>query len=529
MRYGKHITAPTPQDQPIVGREQEMGKNDAGGYGFKISPWQMLNRFLILGTEGGGYYVGERVQTLRNVVSVSNCIKEDGTRVVREIVAISNTGRAVKNDPAIFALAMVMKQGNEEARKAAYAALPIVCRIGTHLFSLAQALSDLGKGWGRGTKRAFSNWYLEKEPDRAAYQVAKYQSRNGWSNADILRLAHPKTTDPALNAVFKWAVDGEVSEALPAIIVGFEQAKKATSVEETVALIKKYNLPRECIPTQFLNTKEVWRVLLENMPLTAMIRNLGNMTKVGLLTSTSDETQTVVSRLQDANYIKRSRVHPISILLALKQYESGGGYRSSSTWTKVQKIVSALDRAFYLAFDNVEPTGKNFFIGIDVSGSMSCPIGETNLKSCEVSAALAMTIMKTEPKYWAYGFCSYLVDLGIHDGMDLATVAKNTLKSNFGSTDCAAAINYAKDKKLDVDVFVIITDNDTWAGRRGGHPSEALKAYRKVMSKPNAKMIVLATSPSPFTIADPQDPGMLDIAGFDASVPQALAEFVRMD
>jgi 60 kDa SS-A/Ro ribonucleoprotein len=527
MRYGKHINPSTPQSQPIPGREKDMTKNAAGGYVFSVNRWQRLTRFLILGTEGGGYYINEQRLTFDNLTSVNACIKEDGVRVVNEIVAISEAGRAVKNDPAIFALAMVMKTGDDKARQAAYAAVPKVCRIGTHLFTLAQALSDLGKGWGRGTKRAFANWYLEKDADQAAFQAAKYQSRNGWSNADILRLAHPKTTNASLNAVFKWAVDGEVTEGLPKVIVGFEKAKKATSAKEVVSLIKEYNLPRECVPTQYLTNIEVWRVLLETMPLTATIRNLGNMTKIGLLTATSDETQLVVARLQDAKYIQRSRVHPITILLALKQYQSGGGYRSTSNWTPVQKIVSALDKAFYLAFENVEATGKKFFIGIDVSGSMSSPVGDTNLRSCEVSAAMAMTIMKKEPKYWAYGFCDKLVDLKIHDGMDLATVAQNTLKSNFGSTDCAAAINYAMDKGLDPDVFIIITDNDTWAGKRN-HPSQALAQYRKKMNKPDAKMIVLATYPSQFTIADPNDPGQLDIAGFDTTVPQVVAEFSKM-
>lgn len=527
MRIGKHLNGPTPQTQPIPGRESDMTKNHAGGYVFTIDKWQRLTRFLILGTEGGGYYINEQKLTLQNLTSVRECIKEDGIRVVNEVIAISDAGRAIKNEPAIFALAMVMKHGDDAARQAAYGALPKVCRIGTHLFILAQALSDLDKGWGRGTKRAFANWYLEKNADQAAFQAAKYQSRDGWSNADILRLAHPKTTNPALNAVFKWAVDGVATEGLPSIIVGFEKAKKATTADEIVALIKEYNLPRECIPTQHLNNVKVWRVLLENMPLTATIRNLGTMTKNGLLTAGSDETQLIASRLSDAAYIKRSRVHPITILLALKQYQSGRGFRGDSSWTPVQRIVSALDKAFYLAFDNIEATGKKFFIGIDVSASMGAPIASTNLKSCEVSAAMAMTIMKKEPKYWAYGFCNQLVDLGIHDGMDLATVTKNTVRNNFGSTDCAAAINYAMDKNLDPDVFVIITDNETWAGGRN-HPAQALAQYRKKMNKPNAKMIVLATTPSKFTIADPNDPGMIDIAGFDSSVPQVVAEFTKM-
>lgn len=262
MRYGSHINSGTPQNQPIFGKN--MKKNDAGGYVFQINDWQKLSRFLILGTEGGTYYTSEKKLTLTNLQAVNACIKQDGLRVVQEIVDVSQKGRAVKNDSAIFALALVMKHGDEEARKAAYEAIPSVCRIGTHLFTLAQALRDLDKGWGRGLKRAVANWYLEGDVDKTAYQVAKYQQRDGWSNADLLRLAHPKTTNPTLNALFSWTVDGTVGENLPKIIVGVEKAKIASNDSEIISLIKEYNLPRECIPTQFLNTKQVWSALLED-------------------------------------------------------------------------------------------------------------------------------------------------------------------------------------------------------------------------------------------------------------------------
>jgi len=43
----------TSQSQAILGREKEQVKNNAGGYSFAIDKWSILNRFLILGTEGG--------------------------------------------------------------------------------------------------------------------------------------------------------------------------------------------------------------------------------------------------------------------------------------------------------------------------------------------------------------------------------------------------------------------------------------------------------------------------------------------
>ena len=44
-----------------------------------------------------------------------------------------------------------------------------------------------------------------------------------------------------------------------------------------------------------------------------------------------------------------------------------------STWEPNEEIVKALDEAFYQAFTHVVPTGKTFYLGVDVSGSMSSP------------------------------------------------------------------------------------------------------------------------------------------------------------
>jgi 60 kDa SS-A/Ro ribonucleoprotein len=47
---------------------------------------------------------------------VGRGIKADGVRAVNRIVEISDGGRAPKNDPAIFALALVVTDGDESAK-----------------------------------------------------------------------------------------------------------------------------------------------------------------------------------------------------------------------------------------------------------------------------------------------------------------------------------------------------------------------------------------------------------------------------
>ena len=106
--------------------------------------------------------------------------------------------------------------------------------------------------------------------------------------------------------------------------------------------------------------------------------------------------------------------------------------------------------------------------------------------------------------------------------MDLPPHFVTFVQVPMGGTDCAQPMLYAKKKKLNVDVFIVYTDNETWAGQV--HPSQALKQYREATGI-NARLIVCAMCSTKFTIADPNDPGMLDMAGFDSAAPEVIRSF----
>ena len=61
--------------------------------------------------------------------------------------------------------------------------------------------------------------------------------------------------------------------------------------------------------------------------MTALIRNLATMTRVGVLAPGSDGTAKVVAQLGDPERIRKARVHPIAVLAALRTYASGHGVR----------------------------------------------------------------------------------------------------------------------------------------------------------------------------------------------------------
>lgn len=515
----------TPQTQIIPGREADMKMNNAGGFVFSLDHWGVLDRFLMIGSESAGYYVGAKETTKKSFDVSKKCIQEDGVRVVNRVVEYSLAGRAPKNDPAVVVLALAAVFGNPVTVAAAYEALPKVCRTGTHLFLFVEMLDALGK-WNAAAKRGVAAWYTQKNVDKLAVQLLKYQQRNGWAHRDVLRLAHVKPASEVQSNLFRYSVKGELPEgaAVPQLLVDFEYLKRATEKKDVLRLIEGSDLVTwEMVPTQFLKDKDVLFALMKNMGMTALIRKLGSLTSHGVIGPLSEGTKMAVAKLTDAEAIRRGRVHPVTILQALKQYSKGQGERGSLVWKPDQKVITALDDAFYAAFGLVEKTDENYMIGVDISGSMqgSMVNGSPNLTAAEVAAVMAMAIARNQPNHYIVGFKHNLVELNVSPNMRLDAALK-ALDANWngGSTDCAKVFEHAHALSLNVDKFVTITDNETYAGRQA--PVQALNKYRQKMGKA-AKSVVIGTSVSEFTIADPKDGGMLDIAGFDSAAPQIIA------
>jgi 60 kDa SS-A/Ro ribonucleoprotein len=547
--FTKHVSTRlrhlrTPQAEPIPGTTQI--PDSAGGFTWAVDHWTRLDRFLVFGAEGGTFYVAERELTRENAAAVLDALAEDGLRVVRRTVEISASGRAPKNDPALFVLAMAAGVGDDATRAAALAALGSVARTGTHLFHWLQYVRAF-RGWGRGVRTAVSRWYTSQSPDALVYQLLKYQARDGWAHRDALRLAHPKAPSPEHDTLFRFATRGweavagsdglstDVGARIEAV-----QAIRQMSPAEAARVIRVYRLTREMVPTALLVHAVVWEALLERMPLTALIRNLGVMSKVGLLVPASDAARTIAARLTDRGAIRRARIHPLAVLAALKTYAQGRGMKGQGRWDPVASIVDALDDAFYLAYGNVEPTGKRTLLALDVSGSMGSPVHGMPYLSCrEASAAMALITAAVEPAHRIVAFTkgdhpsmwsrthgsqydTGLTILAVSPRQRLDDVVQRITGLAFGGTDVALPMVEALANRWAVDTFVVYTDNETWAGNI--HPAQALRAYRERMGIA-AKLVVVAMASNGFSVADPDDAGMLDVVGFDAATPQVISDF----
>lgn len=709
--------------------------NNAGGYSFPLPLEQEWMRYLIIGSksDNGSYYQcgGAIATTISRCIMAAVSSAATCAHLIRDIVDVSVKGRAPKQEMTMMSLAAAIVFPPDNACKAqALAAVGQVCRIPTHLFMLVQYIRDLsqdkakpGKGFGKGVRRALTEYYTSRGGLELAVLVTKYKNREGWTHEDLISLLHinpAEMKDDGGRLVLEWIMKkdkpermiaanpakGIVAKKLPAKMerteflkrlaaiptpdretgvgvaqeskgfmrtisnaigsvmgggaaaalskvssttppsrrldvmfevihpdspmsgplklmiqdteqlqnlrqtfidigigtsfvfryngaiisstkslrdISYDPSKKiylcagvepevaaspalpASEPEETpkkidedplvstarflkalvelaktgekkdfataVALMEKNKkIQREHLPTELLNTPQIWNTLLSGMGMTALVRNLGKLSQVGIA---STRSQDIIKMLTDPKSVKDSKIHPLQVLVGMKTYSQGKGDLGSMTWMPNSYITTALSTTFRQAFGNITPTGKRYMLGLDVSGSMSSIMcaGAKNITPREGSVAMALMTLYAEgaENVHIYGFSNTFYNFNGKVRADMTV--QDAIKATdvpFGATDCALpmteALKMYRANGTLFDVFCVYTDSETYAPTV--HPQVALEVYRKETGI-DAKLIVVGMTSNCLTIADPKDKNTLNLAGFDTSTPELISMFVR--
>jgi 60 kDa SS-A/Ro ribonucleoprotein len=587
----------------VVPLDASQVRNHAGGFVWKIAAGKQVMRFLILGSGDSSYQSGACSASECCSAVFEMCSTDAGHAELLEFIkSVSVHGRAPKQEPTLLALAAaIVHAPTPAAKSSALDAMSVVARIPTHLFallghqtSMSQAAHN-SKGWGRGMRRAVGAWYTSKSGRELAMHLTKYKNREGWTHKDVLRMVHVGPTslkDDGARLAMTFAIKGEeayaaecqkITEApvdpesvasVRRLITGITAvAAQGVTGADAARLIREHGLVREHLPTTLLDSAEVWKALLmsgHGMPMEAMVRNLSKMTEVGLFEE-QECTDWVVQRLTNADAIRASRIHPMKLLMASRQYQRGHandnraifalGFETAlvlkalraardnednaiemllsgevpenceqqpprkgvRSWFPVQRVVDAIDAAFQLAFGNVEPTGKRTMLALDASGSMSSHVPGTTITCREASAAMALVTCATEANCSVVVFGEQLTSVAMRGDMTV-TQAVAVSDINCGATDCALPMLHALKNGIAVDCFIVYTDNETYFG--SVHPQVALQQYRAATGI-DAKLAVIGMVANSLTIADPSDPNTLNLAGFDTSTPEVLSLFAR--
>lgn len=512
---------------------------------FELPLRQRVRRSLVLGSESPTYYQSEAKLTKDNIDTLRVAVKDDPEMVLESILWATDV--APRNTPAILATALLAKEGGE-ARQMASKAFPKVIRTGTHLYQFMAFYDALGGGWGRKMRTTVAG-YFKRHPDQLATHAIKYRQREGWTYRDVLRQVHPQPISDAHRALFQWMANHPAEMAhMPQTVKNYTDllAGQLTPLEGA-----KRGLPWEAFSDEHRKDPELWKALLPTMPVMATVRNLSTMARLGVLHD-ADVGAVLVAKLNDPDNIARSRIHPVQLADALLVHRSGGTAgrawenrkkgEVAKTYTPHQGVLALLEAAIGHAFTAAPVTGKRLYVALDVSGSMDGGTvgGSALLTPRDGSALMALQHRKEEHVHFAAfsdGDHDYrytwndriksnkaLHDLDPRKMGDFAQTVNYLRSFPYMGTDCALPMLDAMRKGIAVDAFIIYTDNETWAG--GVHPVKALEQYRN-QSGIDAKLVVVGMTATKFTIADPNDPGMLDVVGLSSDAISVIHQFIK--
>ncbi|XP_052789326.1 RNA-binding protein RO60-like isoform X2 [Mya arenaria] len=190
-------------------------------------------------------------------------------------------------------------------------------------------------------------------------------------------------------------------------------------------------------------------------------------------------------------------------------------------------IYEALHKAFRAAVEkNTPTTGKSYLLALKASSSefQKGIRGTPSISAIEVMALMATILKKKESSVDLGFFTASLTQMkypaemeNIIQDIGLMAVPDLTL-----ACDPASPVTWALEKKRKYDVILVMSDGHETEGETS--PGSSLVEYRQKMKLPNTKMVICGLASPKLEFAT--EPGMLDIGGFDATVPKIISEFV---
>lgn len=512
----------TPQGEPIPGREREMVPNRAGGYGFKISPLRQFERFLILGTFSGTYYATAYEMTKENVANALKVVDSHPREVAKLLEDVARNNRAYKWDPLLFTLAALFLSPDTEGRRLAEEVFPVVVRTGYHLLLFMRYYRYL-RGRAsllRHVRRAIRRWFSYQDDERLAYQVLKYLRREGFAMWDVLRLAHPKPENPWRSEFYRFVSDyprrrkRQIETGLltrnPYVRAFLRLREGDMSPSDVARYIRDNAVVREFVPGRYLRYDEVWDALTDSMPYVALLRNLFNLHRRGILRTREME---IAERIRSGT--ERLKPNPLYPLLAYVPLSDEDGIPRS--------IINALEEAIIRSAASRTPLGLKILFALDVSGSMNWYVSAYHTRLWQLGITLAWVMAQREPRMDFLAFDTYIdweTTNRFSPSLTLSELLSIPVSS--GGTDVSVPIEWALEKGREYDMIVIFTDEETWAGDE--HPAQTLTRYRRKV-KPDTRLVVIAASPTAYSVGDPKDPLTLQVVGFDPTVMDVMATF----
>lgn len=514
--------------------------NEAGGRAYQFTPKHALAQMAATGCFGGVYYASAESQLdeMRKLID-----QVDDNVFLAKLAVYARERAYMKDMPA--ALLVVLSKRDTGLMHRVFDRVVDKGRVLRTTFQMIRSgqfgcAGKPGKGLSSSLQRAFQRWLNEASVGKLLSASIGHDP----SLRDVLRMARPTPKDNARRALFGWLTDKETEKWVPAVeadlpaqvqgLIAYRQADTAA----TQALIAGDLPVRWDLLADAAKGPLVWKAIARQMGPQALRMNLNTLLRHGVLAD-REMVDYVASRLADADAIRRSRQFPYQLLAA---------YTSAAAEVP-HKIKTALHEAAEIACGNVPELPGPVVIGLDTSGSMSCPVtgyrgrgGTTKMRCVDVAALFAAAILRKNPDSLVIPFDTRAYDVRMDPSDSILSLSERLAKYGGGGTDCSIPLHQAntKDRKRQFAGVVLVSDNESWVhrnrafayARRGAtgvmDEWQTFVANQQRLGVSSPKLVCIDIQPYGSTQAPERD-DILNIGGFSDAVFHVVASYLSDD
>ena len=477
--------------------------NDEAAPAYAFEPRHALAQYAATGCLNRTFYAGDAEQ----LTAVLALAKElDASFIARTAIYARQRG-AMKDMPAL--LLAVLASKDPQLLKAVFARVADNGRMVRTFVQILRSGVTGRKSLGTVPKRLVQAWLnTASEEQLVAASVGADPSLR-----DIVRMVHPRPTDPMREALFAWLLGKPHSaKALPAALQGLA----AFRADRTSPVPK--------VPFQMLTalelTREDWAAIALNGGWQMLRMNLNTFARHGVFEIPGLEEQ-VAARLRDPAAVRRARVMPYQLMAA---------YGAASHL--VPAIVKeALQDAMEVALEGLGSLPGRVVVCPDVSGSMSSPItghrrGATTVVRCiDVAALVTAAIVRSTRGAQVLPFAEKVKEVALNPRDSVMTNTAKLAALGGGGTSCSAPIARLVKAKAQVDLVVLVSDNQSWVDARAAGSTETMRLWLALrVRNPNARLVCIDLQPNRTTQAL-ERPDVLNVGGFTDEVFEMVARF----
>ncbi|MFL6658110.1 MAG: vWA domain-containing protein [Massilia sp.] len=476
--------------------------NAAMAPAYAMSPRHQLAQYAATGCLNATYYANAETQ-LATVLAL--CEQVDAGFIAKCAVYSRERGY-MKDMPALLAVVLAAKGADELA--------PVFKRViknGKMLRNFVQIIRSgaVGrKSLGSRPKKLVQYWLNHA----TEAQLLSASVGTAPSLADVVKMVHPKPSEPWRAAFFAWLIGKPFdAAALPPQLKAFEAYK----LDRT--------LPLPDVPFQMLTALDLgaqeWAQIAANGGWHMVRMNLNTFGRHGVY-ALPGMTEMIANKVKDAEAIAKAGVFPYQLMAA---------YKAASDEVPTA-IRNALQDALEIALANVPEIEGRVVICPDVSGSMQQAVSGSRgtassaMRCIDVAALVSAAMLRKNPLATVMPFEVTVVNCALNARDTVMTNAQKLAAIGGGGTNCSAPLVLMNQNKVKADLVVYVSDNESWIDARPGATS-TMRAWAEFkVSNPQARLVCIDCTPNATSQACERD-DVLNIGGFSDDVFKIIAAF----